>query len=486
MKKVSVIVPTIQKNTALLNNLITTLTNDESVGEIIIINNKDDEIFFDNEKVKVLNQKENLFVNKSWNLGVKKSQYEIISLLNDDIIIPNNFCSNVISQLPENMGIAGMDRNGVVVTQDINDQIPRKQIKIEETPFMPRNFGVAMFFYKESYTEIPESLKIFCGDDWLFDENKKNGRKNYIITGQPINHFGSLSSGSKNFKKILRKDKQIYKKLTLKPYERIFSVKEQDRHYNIEILDTTIKINKQTINKIFSVSEEIKHARKYKTIKILGIKFRLKKTIDNDAKSRYYEYLECGENFDNNKFVKISESSYCANNSVKPIAFYLPQYHAIELNDKNFYKGFTDWSNAVKAIPQFVGHNQPQIPMDVGFYDLAETEILYRQIELAKKYGIYGFCFHYYWFSGKRLLEKPIFNYLNNKDLDFPFCFCWANENWSKRWDGGNKEVLMEQQLQDGDDEKFIRDIMQFFKDERYIKIDNKPVLIIYRLNLFE
>jgi len=172
------------------------------------------------------------------------------------------------------------------------------------------------------------------------------------------------------------------------------------------------------------------------------------------------------------------------NKSIKPIAFYLPQFHAIPENDKWWGKGFTEWTNVRKALPLFPGHYQPRIPADeVGYYDLLDPTIMEKQIELAKVYGIYGFCFYHYWFNGKKLLEKPIEQFLEDKSLDFNFCLSWANEPWTRRWDGLETDVLQEQDYGKREDWiKHFNYLSSFFKDERYIKINGKPIILIYRI----
>ena len=194
--------------------------------------------------------------------------------------------------------------------------------------------------------------------------------------------------------------------------------------------------------------------------------------IDYNENEKLLEYEE-----------NIDFSSY--KTEIKAIALYLPQFHAIKENDKFWGKGFTEWINVKKSKPRFKGHHQPRIPGDkcgyLGYYNLTDIKAIEKQINLAKSHGIYGFGIYYYWFSGKYLLEKPINIFLKNSYINFNFLLIWANENWTRRWDGLDKKVLIKQEYKPKDPMNFIKDIKRYINDKRYIRIKNMSIIGLYK-----
>jgi lipopolysaccharide biosynthesis protein len=172
-----------------------------------------------------------------------------------------------------------------------------------------------------------------------------------------------------------------------------------------------------------------------------------------------------------------------ASAKARVIAFYLPQFHPIPENDKAWGTGFTEWTNVTKARPLFKGHYQPHLPADLGYYDLRLPEVREAQAAMARENGINGFCYWHYWFDGSRLLERPFEEVRRSGKPDFPFCLGWANESWSGHWNGGNWDNVIKTQTYPGllDHKRHFDSLLPAFRDQRYIRVDAKPLFLIYR-----
>ena len=180
-------------------------------------------------------------------------------------------------------------------------------------------------------------------------------------------------------------------------------------------------------------------------------------------------------------FEEVTPLAPTAARLAKLLAFYLPQYHAMPENDMWWGKGFTEWTNVARAVPRFAGHYQPRIPRDLGHYRLDGAETLRRQAEMARAAGIHGFVFYFYWFNRRRLLDAPLEALLADPSIDLPFCLMWANENWTRRWDGSEHDVLISQDYKPGDEAALIETFIRHFRDPRYIRLEGRAVLMVYR-----
>jgi len=207
----------------------------------------------------------------------------------------------------------------------------------------------------------------------------------------------------------------------------------------------------------------------------LKLQSKKKAFSENNSHPWQEEYLHPGPEFEEHEF-NLRDTEL----DTKLLAYYLPQFHPFKENNEWWGNGFTEWTNATSARSRFKGHHQPHLPRDLGYYDLRSIDTMYQQADLAKKSGIFGWCFYYYRFGDKRIMELPTDQFLSEEKLDMPFCLMWANENWARTWDGKSGEILIRQNYDPKHDDFMIDDLARHFNDPRYIRINNKPLYFIY------
>ena len=252
-------------------------------------------------------------------------------------------------------------------------------------------------------------------------------------------------------------------KNTVKMFPRLMNSLRQS---GVRTTIAKVKYHAWAKNSIANVAQEQGQVREQGAALSLAQSFIGNAGVPADSYQSFYE-----DDVDFSKFTT----------DIKALAFYLPQFHTFPENDEWWGKGFTEWTNTRKAQPQFPSHYQPREPHDdIGYYDLSDYRTLQRQADMMKKHGIYGLCMYHYWFSGKRLMEKPLDLLIEHPEIDLKFCLCWANENWTKTWDGLENHILISQKHQD-DDIDYIKDLKKYIMDPRYIRVNGKPLVLVYR-----
>lgn len=387
---------------------------------------------------------------------------------------------------------------------ELADKILKKGIKIVEIGLCPviksnnQNYYDCTSIHNiQKIARIIKNAKCFIGIDSAFAHIANCFNVYGILIFGKYTRFNRYNPYSGNYGRyqnctmVYTKDYSkcipvsiVYQEFENFIYHRTQKLNKRRRSYSFCL--TTILKN---IFSIFNKTDKFNNKQKYMIFLGLKFKINIKKKFPNYTKNELKEYIDYVQNnqLDKSEFVELAEEGKePPQSNTKLISFYLPQFHSFPSNDDWFGRGFTEWTNATKTVPQYTGHYQPHLPIDVGFYNLETEQAMKRQIELAKQYGIYGFSFYYYWYSGKKIMEKPIQMFLENKSLDMPFFMFWANENWSHLWgNGAAEEILYKQEIIEGDAEKFMVDILPYMQDSRYIKIDNKPLLIIYNPEIY-
>lgn len=309
---------------------------------------------------------------------------------------------------------------------------------------------------------------------------------NITLSVSPVKIFEYMAAGKPVVSYALPECKKYRSCLCAESREEFIQLLEKAIYLRDDVVYLK-QLNTDALNNTWQAitKKMLDHVKKIYYKKISN-KELLNTTLSASVERQFVEQImESPQKNDLGYYCKLTENPYTREEGdCKIIAYYLTQFHPDKHNEEWWGKGVTEWNNVCRAVPQFVGHYQPRLPGELGFYDLRIIDNMKRQIELAQMYGVYGFSYYYYWFDGERLLEKPLEMFLEHKELEFPFCLCWANENWTKKFDGTNEGILMEQPKTYDSYCKVIEDMARFLKDSRYIEVNGKKVVTIYRPSL--
>lgn len=400
--------------------------------------------------VKVIRTNEQSGYTKAVNLGLQHANSDIITLLNSDTIVTSKWSEKVIEHFNvySHLGVLGVLSNAA------------------STQSVP---GIQANGLQTAINDIPNGVSIQSIADYLTDKFSVHDMP-YV----PLVHGFCLSVRKASLDDIGFFDEELFPKGYGE--ETDFCLRIQDAGYALGIA-MNVYIYHSKSKSYSSSSREQNMLDGWNNLVRKYGKTRLKRDIEVMEK---HPLLKLARDYVFKSFYSSKKVGEIGDQE-GALAFYLPQFHPIPENDMNWGKGFTEWTNVTKCQPRYPGHFQPKLPSELGFYDLRLPEIMVQQSALAKEYGLLGFCFYYYRFGNKRVMDLPLELYRKNQDAVLPYCFCWANESWTRAWDGKTSELLFKQKYDQETQDGIICDLIQATCDDKYIQINGKYLFLIYQ-----
>lgn len=416
------------------------------------------------DNIQVIHTAEQLGYTKAANLGLKQSQADIRTLLNSDTIVASGWSRKITEKFINNpeIGIVGPLSNAA---------------SYQSVPNIAGTKG------QTAVNHLPANASVFAIDKFC-----ERAARNLDVPYVPLVHGFCFSISSACLKQIGYFDESNFPRGYGE--ENDFCIRAGDAGFALGLaLDTYVYHAK---SKSYPSQDRValmdagwnalvaKHG-KNRLVNAIKMMENLPSLVYMRQAVQQRFYADEQTTHDQAHIATLS-NDFGSSAEVKTIAFYLPQFHPIPENDKNWGEGFTEWTNVVKAMPRFPGHYQPKLPSKFGFYDLRLPSIMVDQANLAKQHGISGFCFYYYRFGAKRVLDLPVNNYLKTPDASLPFCYCWANEPWTRAWDGKTSDMLFSQTYGDDTFNGLVNDLLIAIADKRYIYVNSKPLILIYQV----